>query len=218
MKGIFFTVFIFLTNQLMATSINFSSAYIDRGETLNDGLVIQPYIEENLHGINLGVWGNIDIENNNKERLSEIELYINKDILLRSNLNVSLGYAEILLPNESDAENRESELSLTATKQVSNYHLSVSVFSDIYTSSKPNYYEGEISSNLQILGLDFEFKTQLGYFLSSNPDSSGFGYSSYSITYDYNSISSTIGIIDEIDNKVCDVGTDFIISINYAFK
>ena len=85
-----------------------------------------------MHGIDVGIWGNIDIQNKNKERLSEIEMYINKDILLKSNLNVSLGYAEILLPNEGDAEDRESEVSLTATKQVSNYHLTVSVFSDIY--------------------------------------------------------------------------------------
>ena len=217
MKGIFFTVFIFLTYELMAESINFSSAYVDRGETLNNGLVIQPNIEENVYGIDIGVWGNIDIQNKNKERLSEIELYINKDILLKSTFNVSLGFAEILLPNESDAEDRESELSLTATKQVSNYHLTVSVFSDIYMSSKPNYYEGEISSNFQAFGLDFEYGATLGYFPSSESSSSGFGFSSYSISYNCKSSTTSIQIINEIDDKVCNVDTDFIISMNYNF-
>ena len=217
MKGIFFTVFIFLTHQLMATSINFSSTYVDRGETLNNGLVIQPNIEENVHGIAVGVWGNIDIQNKNKERLSEIELYINKDILLKSDLNVSLGYAEILLPNESDAEDRESEVSLTATKQFSNYHLSASVFSDIYTTSEPNYYEGEINSKFQIVGLDFDYGAKLGYFVSSKSGSSGFGYSSYSLSYNCNSSTTSIHIINEIDNKVCNVETEFVISMNYDF-
>ena len=217
MKGIFFTVLIFLTHQLMAESINFSSAYVDRGETLNNGLVIQPNIEKNMHSIDIGVWGNIDIQNKNEERLSEIELYINKNILLKSTLSVSLGYAEILLPNESDAEDRESELSLTATKQVSNYHLTVSVFSDIYMTSKPNYYEGEINSNFQAVGLDFDYGATLGYFSSSESGSSGFGYSSYSISYNCNSSTTSIQIINEIDNKVCNVETEFIISMNYDF-
>ena len=144
-------------------------------------------------------------------------MYINKDILLKSTLSVSLGYAEILLPNESDAENRESELSLTATKQVSNYHLSVSVFSDIYTSSEPNYYEGEINSNFQIIGLDFEYGAKIGYFLSSESGSSGFGYSSHSLSYNCNSSTTSIHIINEIDNKVCNVETKFIMSMLYDF-
>jgi len=215
MKGIFFTVFIFLTHQLVAASINFSSAYVDRGKTLNNGLVMQPNIEENAHGFDVGVWGNIDIQNKNKERLSEVELYINKEIQLKSNLNVSLGYAEILLPNENDAEDRESELSLTATKQVSNYHLSISVFSDIYTSSEPNYYEGEINSNFQIIGLYFDYGAKLGYFVSSESGYSGFGYSSYTLSYNCNSSTTSIHIINEIENKVCNVETKFIISMNY---
>ena len=79
MKGIFFIVFIFLTHQLMATSINFSSAYVDRGKTLNNGLVIQPNIEENIPSfiISLGTIISFD-----KLFVSSHEVHLKKQQLL----------------------------------------------------------------------------------------------------------------------------------------
>ncbi|RJP89068.1 MAG: MltA-interacting MipA family protein [Desulfobacteraceae bacterium] len=67
------TVFVFLAGMLMVsgmafaadvtTAIDVNSAYVWRGITFNDGVVIQPSVNVAAgNGFNLNVWGNLDVD------------------------------------------------------------------------------------------------------------------------------------------------------------
>ena len=62
----------------MSTSVDFASAYVFRGQTFNDGFVIQPGVEG--AGLTVGVWANIDMDNVAVDQVSEIDLYLAKDL------------------------------------------------------------------------------------------------------------------------------------------
>lgn len=81
--------------------VDLNSAYVWRGMTLNDGLVLQPSIDITKGGFGLNVWGNLDIDDYNDTldsgQFSQVNLeaayFFNVDVV-----DLGVGYIEYLFP------------------------------------------------------------------------------------------------------------------------
>ncbi|NKB23956.1 MAG: hypothetical protein GKR87_06180 [Kiritimatiellae bacterium] len=92
--------------------VDFLSAYVFRGATINKNAVAQPYLEiselPNDVGLVLGVWGNFDIEDHNNGstiqedgHFSEVDLYASYVLPLNmDSATMSIGYTEYLYPTQ----------------------------------------------------------------------------------------------------------------------
>lgn len=92
---------------LAEVRVDFLSAYVWRGITLNDGFVVQPALDL-LHPLGLGfnVWGNVDIGDYDgryeKEEISEVDLAVRYELPLKGPLSLAVAYAEYLYPKEGN--------------------------------------------------------------------------------------------------------------------
>ena len=78
-----------------------NSAYVWRGQTYNDGLVVQPSVDITKGGFGLNVWGNFDLEDydDNYESWEFSEVDINASYIFKLNtVDLGLGYIEYLYP------------------------------------------------------------------------------------------------------------------------
>ncbi len=87
--------------------VDVSSAYVFRGVTLNDGAVAQPYLEVSGLPVDLGVWGNFDIDDYDGKledgEFSEIDIYGSYAIPVEG-VDASVGYTEYAYGRASDRE------------------------------------------------------------------------------------------------------------------
>ncbi|MEE9369300.1 MAG: TorF family putative porin [Pontiella sp.] len=83
------------------------SAYVWRGQVLNNDIVMQPQITASSYGVSVNIWGNYDLgENNsgNKNDFSEMDVSLAYDIPLDLNDMVfSVGLINYNFPNTPDA-------------------------------------------------------------------------------------------------------------------
>jgi hypothetical protein len=81
--------------------LDFNSAYIWRGITFNDGMVIQPSVDVSKKGFGINVWGNIDISNYDDMldtgQFSEVDLTLSYGFDIES-VEITLGYIEYMFP------------------------------------------------------------------------------------------------------------------------
>ena len=90
-------------------TVDFNSAYVWRGITLNDGMVIQPSIDVAAeNGLGINVWGNYDIGdydgNVDENAFSEIDLTVSYGITI-GKLDLSAGAIHYTFPAVNDANN-----------------------------------------------------------------------------------------------------------------
>lgn len=83
------------------------SAYVWRGLTYNDGLVVQPSMDvTHPSGIGLNVWGNFDVADYDgavdEREFSEVDLTISYTLPLEGPLSVKVGISEWLYPKEGN--------------------------------------------------------------------------------------------------------------------
>lgn len=79
------------------------SAYVWRGITFNDGLVVQPYVDVAAdNGFAINVWGNYDIDDYDstldENEFSEVDLTLSYTLPVDS-LDITIGHIEYLFPN-----------------------------------------------------------------------------------------------------------------------
>lgn len=95
--------------------VDVNSAYVFRGITLNDGFVAQPYLEVSGLPIDIGVWGNIDIDDYDgmltEGEFSEVDFYASYALPIEG-IDASIGYTEFTYPNAELEADREISLSL----------------------------------------------------------------------------------------------------------
>lgn len=95
--------------------VDVNSAYVFRGTTWNDGFVAQPYLEVSGLPIDIGVWGNFDIEdfggNVAKREFSEVDFYASYTLPVEG-IESAIGYTEYTYPNIVQDADREVSLSL----------------------------------------------------------------------------------------------------------
>lgn len=96
--------------------VDVNSAYVFRGVTLNEGFVAQPYLEVSGLPIDIGVWGNFDIEDDEARgvddgQFSETDYYASYALPIEE-VDVSVGYTEYTYNNGDLDADREVSLSL----------------------------------------------------------------------------------------------------------
>ncbi|MDP2647240.1 MAG: hypothetical protein Q8P24_20090 [Desulfobacterales bacterium] len=86
-------------------SVDTNSAYVWRGITFNDGLVVQPSVAVSHKGFGINVWGNIDVGDYNDTlksgEFSEVDFTLSYGFNIKG-IDVSLGYIEYLFPNGAE--------------------------------------------------------------------------------------------------------------------
>lgn len=140
----------------VSASVDFASAYIFRGTTLNDGFVMQPGAEisglpipEKFGSIAIGTWANFDFGDYDgaveENQFSEIDYYVNYSLPV-SVVDLGIGYIEYTYPNGGDADR---EFNFSVGKELWT--------NGIYASVVANYgVDGAVEENWYIqAGLDY---------------------------------------------------------------
>jgi hypothetical protein len=82
-------------------AMDLNSAYVWRGITYNDGMVLQPSVDVAKAGFDVNVWGNIDMDDYNNTldsgEFSEVDLTLSYGFDLDP-VSISTGYVEYLYP------------------------------------------------------------------------------------------------------------------------
>jgi uncharacterized protein (TIGR02001 family) len=212
-KVIATTIAAFLVAQVasaLSTSVDFASAYVFRGAEVNEGFVVQPGVEGEVAGLTVGVWANIDIDNVGADQVSEIDLYLAKDLGSVAGWDVSAGYCEYTYPGSTG--DGESELSLSASGAVGGVDLSVSAFADIAETSTPGYYEASTGGSTAVAGVALDYGIAVGYFDTDADASTGFGYAAYSVSYETGGGTLSATYIDGLDDDVVTVDTSVVLA------
>ena len=212
-KVIATTIAAFLVAQVasaLSTSVDFASAYVFRGAEVNEGFVVQPGVEGEVAGLTVGVWANIDIDNVGADQVSEIDLYLAKDLGSVAGWDVSAGYCEYTYPGSTG--DGESELSLSASGAVGGVDLSVSAFADIAETSTPGYYEASTGGSTAVAGVALDYGIAVGYFDTDADASTGFGYAAYSVSYETGGGTLSATYIDGLDDDVVAVDTSVVLA------
>lgn len=94
--------------------LDVNSAYVFRGVTLNEGFVAQPYLDVSGLPIDIGVWGNLDLEDDDARgydsgQFSEIDIYGSYSLPIEE-VDVSIGYTEYTYPTGDLDADREISL------------------------------------------------------------------------------------------------------------
>ncbi len=223
----------------VSVGVDFASAYVFRGVTFNDGMVLQPYIEAS-GAMTLGVWANHDIGDYNDAveggQFSEIDLYASYDLPIEV-VGVSLGYTEYTYPHGSADADREVSLSLSKEFTVAEgvpLTPSIGVYYGLDGGiGKDLYIEAGLEASKDLAeNLSLDVSAVAGY-LSPDDDGaeSGFSHLTAGLSLSYaldekTSIGASAYYVGQLDDKVLvdvDEGgaydTEFygVISIAYAF-
>ena len=206
-KVIATTMAAFLVAQVasaVSASVDIASAYVFRGTTFNDGLVVQPGIEGEVAGLTVGAWANVDINDvGGDDQVSEIDLYIGKDLGSVAGWDGSAGDCGYTYPGA--AGNGESELSLSASGAMGGVDLSIGAFANVAESATPNYYEVSTGGSTALAGIALDYGIAAGYFDTEASDTTGFGYAAYSVSYETGGGSLAGTYVDGLDSDIVDV-------------
>lgn len=223
--------------------VDFASAYVFRGATLNDGFVAQPYMElggfPNDLGLTLGAWGNFDLESSDAYGLdsgnfSEIDLYGSYELPLGiENLSSSVGYTEYTYPNAGGmvmpgATPEESTvMSVEADREVN----LVLGYDTLLAPSLGIYYgfDGGVDGDLYLegaIGHEEEFEggvtgsvgATLGY-LSPDEGTDGLSHLTLNAGVAWNWLSAGVYWIVETDDDVLTVDEEFVgvVGASYSY-
>lgn len=82
-------------------ALDINSAYVWRGITFNDGIVLQPSLDVTKGGLDINVWGNLDVDDYNDTldsgQFSEVDLTASYSFDVQK-LNITLGMIQYLFP------------------------------------------------------------------------------------------------------------------------
>lgn len=199
-KVIATTMAAFLVAQVasaVSASVDFASAYVFRGETINDGFVIQPSLESEVAGLTVGVWANVDVDNVGADQVSEIDLYVGKGLGSVAGWDISAGYCEYTYPGTTG--NGQSEVSLTASGAVAGFDLSVSAYANVAVSATPDFYEVSTGGSTSVVGVPLDYGISAGFMDGAD---SGFGYAAYSVSYETGGGTLSVSYVDELDDAL----------------
>lgn len=85
-------------------TLDFYSKYIWRGQKVVDDWVLQPGVSTTMGGLTLGVWGNVDMTDENDEEwhCTEVDYYFDYSGDLAEGIGYSFGYIYYAFPQGSD--------------------------------------------------------------------------------------------------------------------
>jgi len=186
-----------------SVTLDIASAYVFRGITFNDGPVVQPGIEVTLHGLTIGAWGNLDLDDYDgaveKNQFSEIDWYLAYGIPVGL-AEIGIGYTEYTFPGaEGDAE-REVSLGVgfdvpLAPELAVYYGVDGGIEKDLYL-------EAGLGHGFALMdGLELDLGATIGYL---NPDEGKSGFSAWSLTagLSYGMFGASVTYYGQLDDKV----------------
>ena len=189
----------------VSLSVDAASAYVFRGATFNDGLVLQPGIEVSKAPVTVGAWGNLDIDDYDNAvtngQFSEIDLYGSCDLPVPGELvSMSVGYTEYTYPSGGGDADRELSVSGSLDTLLSP---SVSVYYGV---------DGGVEKSVLVeVGMSHEMELGGGLTGSAsvscwyvNPDEgeSGLSYSDIGVAVSYGMFSAGLTYTARIDEDV----------------
>ena len=191
-----------------SVSVDLASAYVFRGVTLNDGLVIQPGLEVSGLPIDLGVWGNVDLDDYDgtvpEGEVSELDIYASYTLPVEA-VEIAIGYTEYTYPGAVLESDREVSLSAGLPVPLAP---SVAVYYG---------FNGGIEKQLfaeASLGHAFEISDDVAIELGAtvayvDPDvgDSGFPYYTVSAGTGYKCVSVSVTYVGQIDDDILPDGT-----------
>jgi uncharacterized protein (TIGR02001 family) len=185
-------------------TLDVASANVFRGATLNDGLVVQPGLEVALHGLTLGAWGNLDLDDYDgtveKNQFGEIDLYASYAIPVDV-ATLSVGYIEYTYPGTEVVEaDREVNVGVGLDVLLSP-HVTVSYGVD--GSVDKSWHVGAGIGHS--IGLAEGFGLDLGATVAwVDPDEGKSGFADYTVTagLSHGIFAASVTYIGQIDDKV----------------
>ena len=202
----------------VSAGVDFNTAYVWRGQTFNDGMVAQPSLDVTKGGLDVNVWGNLDMSDYDgaveSGKFSEIDLTLSYGRTF-GKVDASVGYIEYLFPTtEAGGADGTREFYLS---------LSTGLPAGFSTGLDFYYDVDEVNDFYSKLNLGYEYaindKTTLSAGIAAAyagdaycaDGSAGFYDYDLSLSLGYTltdawSISATINYVDAIDSdKLVDV-------------
>ena len=208
----------------VSAGVDISSAYVFRGETFNDGTVVQPGMEGEVMGVTVGTWANIDINDaGNNDPLSEVNFYLGYGLGEIAGFSIDAGFCEYAYPGagvvESGGEaNGESELSVSISGVVSGFDVSAAAYADVEEEASPGYYEFSIGGGYDLTSdIAASYGVTAGYF--DEDAESGFGYSAISFgvekpVSDVLTAGISLTLIEGMDDALVTVTEDQVVTFS----
>ena len=208
-----------------------ASAYVFRGTTFNDGLVVQPYAEisgfpipEEYGALTIGAWANFDISDYGntleKNEFSEIDYYLSYNLPI-SVLDVSVGYTEYTYPNGGSSDR---EIGLNLGKEIGDTGLAP-YFNAYYGVDGGidgiSYLQGGLGYEVAASdALSFSADVSVGYLAGGDEDGFNDATSllgaSYAVTSNM-TVTATIAYVAELDVLDADTQLYGMLGIGYEF-
>ncbi len=186
-----------------SATFDLASAYVFRGATLNDGLVFQHGGMFHLSDFDLGVWGNLDIDDYNgtlkQHKFNEVDIIAGYNIPCEA-ADLSVGYTAYTYPN--DGVDSDHEVTLAAGLDVVlapslsvNYGLYGGIEDSIYVELGLGH-ELELSKNVGAA-----VSVAVGY-LEADEGESGFSHADISAGLSYKAVSATVTYVAQLEDDV----------------
>jgi uncharacterized protein (TIGR02001 family) len=179
--------------------------YLYRGETYNDGLVLQPSCDLSLEDLSVGVWANYDVDDYDgmvdENEFSEIDLYGAYALPLDLDpVSVSVGYLAYIYPlNSTDADHEVSltvELDAVLSPSIAmNYGIDGGIKESLYIElgASQSVYRNDC--------LELEVAAALGY-VKPDVGESGFSHLDIGLSASAGIFSAGINYVAQIDEDV----------------
>lgn len=226
------------SHQVMAADAtagaDLNSAYVWRGLTFNDGLVLQPYMDVAAGGFAFNVWGNFDLDDYDDAvesgEFSEVDLTLSYSHTFGS-VDTSIGVIEYLFPAGGDST---TELFITGGMDFGagfsgalELYYDIDQVEDYYITASIGYgYDFNEQTALELGGLISYAGEDFAAFYAGGTDSGFFNYL-LSATLSYSpaenwSVGASINFSDSLDDdalpdEAVDVNVFGGISVSYSF-
>lgn len=185
-------------------SLDVASAYVFRGVTFNDGLVLQPGLEVGgLGGLSVGVWGNLDLDDYGGTledgEFSELDIY-GSYALPVSVFDLSIGYTEYTYP--MGGGNADREIGVSAGTSAGPVDLGADVYYGIDGGiEKTLYIELSAGTALEFGDFGVDLGAAVG-FVDPDEGESGFSHFTASAGLSYGPVGASVTYIGQIDDDV----------------
>ncbi len=189
----------------VTTTLDLASAYVFRGYTLSDSLVIQPGMEVALP-VTIGIWGNLNTHDyvaDTAGQFTEIDLYASYDIPLNVEpFGLAVGYTEYTYPSTGGGGDADREMNIIASADV------------LFSPSLGVYYglDGVLQDTLYVeLGTSYsrvvadDITCGCGALIAYvDPDNgkSGFSHAQFDVSLGYKFMTLGVKYIAQLDDKV----------------
>ena len=199
----------------VSMSVDFASAYVFRGATFNDGLVMQPGLEvsglpipEEWGSLAIGTWANMDLSSYggalDSGEFSEIDYYLSYSLPV-SVVDLSVGYTEYTYPNGGSADR---EFSVSIGKDISGLYPSLTYYYGVDGALEgSSYIAGGLEYGMDLSdALSASAGVTVGYLIADEGED-GFNDATFTLGMSYAlndnwAINGSINYVAQLDDEV----------------